>query len=48
MMTMIKRLTLSRFKNFKEATLICGSLTLLIGTNASGKSNVRDARKRVL
>ncbi len=39
----IKRLTLSRFKNFKEATLICGPLTLLMGTNASGKSNVRDA-----
>ncbi len=40
---MLKKLRLERFKNFKEAELILGSLTLLVGTNASGKSNIRDA-----
>lgn len=40
---MINTLKLTRFKNFQEAELVCGPLTLLIGTNASGKSNVRDA-----
>jgi predicted ATPase len=41
--TMLTRLRLERFKNFKEAELALGPLTLLVGTNASGKSNVRDA-----
>ncbi|MGK7874606.1 MAG: AAA family ATPase [Xenococcaceae cyanobacterium] len=40
---MLKKLRLERFKNFKEAELIIGNLTLLVGTNASGKSNIRDA-----
>ncbi len=40
---MIKRLRLERFKNFKDATLDLGPLTLLVGANASGKSNLRDA-----
>ncbi|MBD2771302.1 AAA family ATPase [Iningainema tapete] len=40
---MLKKLRLERFKNFKEAELILGPLTLLVGTNASGKSNIRDA-----
>ena len=40
---MLKKLKLERFKNFKEAELHLGNLTLLVGTNASGKSNIRDA-----
>ncbi|MBR8839212.1 MAG: AAA family ATPase [Stigonema ocellatum SAG 48.90 = DSM 106950] len=40
---MLNKLRLERFKNFKDAELILGPLTLLVGTNASGKSNIRDA-----
>ncbi len=40
---MLKRIRLERFKNFEDAELVLGPLTLLIGTNASGKSNIRDA-----
>jgi len=40
---MIKKLELTNFKNFKEASLYLGPLSLLVGTNASGKSNIRDA-----
>lgn len=40
---MLKKLRLERFKNFKEAELTLGPLTTLVGTNASGKSNIRDA-----
>jgi hypothetical protein len=40
---MLTRLRLERFKNFKEAELQLGPFTLLVGTNASGKSNLRDA-----
>jgi len=40
---MFTELTLSNFKNFRDTTLQIGSLTLLIGANASGKSNLRDA-----
>ncbi|MDY6803070.1 MAG: ATP-binding protein [Cyanobacteriota bacterium] len=40
---MLKKLKLERFKNFREAELNLGNLTLLVGTNASGKSNIRDA-----
>jgi predicted ATPase len=41
--TVIESLHLKRFKNFQEATLTLGPLTVLIGANASGKSNIRDA-----
>lgn len=40
---MIEAVTLKNFKSFSDATLRLGSLTFLIGTNASGKSNIRDA-----
>jgi predicted ATPase len=40
---MLRKLRLTRFKNFKEAELVVGPFSLLVGTNASGKSNLRDA-----
>ncbi len=40
---MIQSLQLKRFKSFQDATLNLGPLTALIGANASGKSNIRDA-----
>jgi len=40
---MLTTLRLQGFKNFRDATLALGPLTLLVGTNAAGKSNVRDA-----
>lgn len=40
---MIKSVRLKHFKNFKDATLLIGPLTILIGANAAGKSNIRDA-----
>src|SRR5579883_934398 len=40
---MISSLRLERFKSFKDAELQLGPLTVLIGANASGKSNIRDA-----
>ncbi|WP_413173658.1 AAA family ATPase [Anabaena azotica] len=40
---MMAKLRLERFKNFKDAELNLGNLTLIVGTNASGKSNIRDA-----
>ncbi len=40
---MITSLRLRNFKNFKDATLQLGPLSIVIGTNASGKSNLRDA-----
>lgn len=40
---MLKKLRLTRFKNFADADLNLGPFTLLVGTNASGKSNIRDA-----
>ena len=40
---MIRSLGLHRFKNFRDATLHLGPFTVLIGANASGKSNIRDA-----
>lgn len=40
---MLTRLHLTNFKNFADATLELGPFTVLVGTNASGKSNVRDA-----
>ena len=40
---MLKKLRLKRFKNFEDADLTLGSLTLLIGANVTGNSNLRDA-----
>ncbi|MEB4591853.1 AAA family ATPase [Candidatus Thiothrix sp. Deng01] len=40
---MITELRLENWKSFGEATLYIDPLTILIGTNASGKSNVLDA-----
>jgi hypothetical protein len=40
---MITELRLRDFKNFKDATLRLGPFTVLVGANASGKSNIRDA-----
>lgn len=40
---MLTTLRLQGFKNFRAATLALGPLTLLVGTNAAGKSNLRDA-----
>jgi len=40
---MLTRLQLTNFKNFKKEDLRLGPITLLIGTNAAGKSNIRDA-----
>lgn len=40
---MLKRLDLKDFKSFRRATIPLGPLTLVVGTNASGKSNLRDA-----
>ncbi len=40
---MITSLRLEGFKNFRDATLQLGPLTVIVGTNASGKSNIRDA-----
>ena len=40
---MLKKLRLERFKNFNNAELNLDNFTLLLGTNASGKSNIREA-----
>ena len=40
---MITKLKLHNWKSFEDATLYIDPLTFLIGTNASGKSNVLDA-----
>jgi predicted ATPase len=40
---MIKELTLKNWKSFSEASLFIDPLTVLIGSNASGKSNTLDA-----
>ena len=40
---MITSLKLADFKNFADETLRVGPFTLIIGANASGKSNIRDA-----
>jgi predicted ATPase len=39
----ITRVRLRDFKNFQDASLKVGRFTVLVGTNASGKSNIRDA-----
>jgi len=40
---MLKELTLHHWKSFEQATFYIDPLTILIGTNASGKSNTLDA-----
>ncbi|MFZ1983945.1 MAG: AAA family ATPase [Desulfatitalea sp.] len=40
---MLKELKLDRWKSFEQATLYIDPLTIIIGTNASGKSNTLDA-----
>lgn len=40
---MITSLRLRRFKNFTDETLHLGPFTVIVGANASGKSNIRDA-----
>ncbi|MFL6195375.1 MAG: AAA family ATPase, partial [Thermoanaerobaculia bacterium] len=40
---MIQSVTIKNFKSFREATLPLAPLTLLIGANASGKSNAIEA-----
>lgn len=40
---MLTRLRLRDFKSFDDASLELGGLTVIIGVNASGKSNIRDA-----
>ena len=40
---MITSLRLVNFKNFGDETLPVGPFTVIVGTNASGKSNIRDA-----
>jgi hypothetical protein len=38
---MITKLTLTNFKNFKQAEIAFGPVSILVGANATGKSNVR-------
>ena len=40
---MITSLRLIDFKNFTDETLRLGPFTVIIGANASGKSNIHDA-----
>jgi len=40
---MLDQIELWDFKNFGTATLKLGPFTVIVGTNASGKSNIRDA-----
>lgn len=40
---MLKRIRLKNFKNFKKAEVHLDNFSILIGVNASGKSNIRDA-----
>ena len=40
---MITKLRLKNWKSFKDSTLYIDPLTVLIGVNASGKSNILDA-----
>ncbi|WP_156040402.1 AAA family ATPase [Chondromyces apiculatus] len=40
---MLTSLHLRQFKSFRDVTLPLGPFTLIVGTNASGKSNLRDA-----
>jgi len=40
---MFTSLRLERFKSFEDVELKLGPFTVLIGANASGESNIRDA-----
>ena len=40
---MLTALRLQNFKNFADETLRMGPFTIIVGANASGKSNIRDA-----
>lgn len=40
---MIRSLRLENFKNFAKETLHVGPFTIIVGINAAGKSNIRDA-----
>ena len=40
---MISSLRLRQFKNFRDSMLSLGPLTVIVGANATGKSNLRDA-----
>ena len=40
---MIKSVRMVNFKNFADETLRVGPFTVIVGANASGKSNIRDA-----
>ncbi|MCB5261205.1 MAG: ATP-binding protein, partial [Candidatus Cloacimonetes bacterium] len=40
---MIQSIRIANFKSFQDATLPLASLTMLIGPNASGKSNALEA-----
>ena len=40
---MITSLRLVNFKDFADETLRLGPFTVIVGANASGKSNIRDA-----
>ena len=40
---MITSIRLVNFKNFSDETLRVGPFTVIVGVNASGKSNIRDA-----
>ncbi|AFY74473.1 putative ATPase [Synechococcus sp. PCC 7502] len=40
---MIKRIRIQNFKSFQDAELNLSEISVLVGTNASGKSNIRDA-----
>ena len=39
----LKKLRLENFKSFEQAELMLGPLTVLLGANATGKSNIREA-----
>ncbi|NJP04368.1 MAG: AAA family ATPase [Chloroflexaceae bacterium] len=43
----IKQINLEDWKSFQQATLYIDPITVLIGTNASGKSNVLEALELV-
>lgn len=40
---MLESISLYDFKSFEEVEVELGRLTLVVGANASGKSNLRDA-----